>query len=73
MVHVKKTVKRWKKGPNAYKLKVRMMEKNALNKFCDVELVGNVTYGDGDTCQIVEDSNILDVVGKLQQTVLCFE
>ena len=66
----KKPVKRWKKEPKAYKLEVRMLDKNALNEFCGIELVGNVTYGDDDICQIVESSKILDVVGKIQQTVL---
>ena len=51
----KSLVKWWKKDPNAYKLKVGMLDKNAPNKFCDVELVGNVIYEDDDICQIVED------------------
>ena len=42
-----------------------MLNKNAQNEFCDIELVGNMTYGDDDICQIVEDSKILDVVGKI--------
>ena len=64
----KNLVKRWTKEPKAYKLKVRMLDKNVLNKFNDVESVGNVTYRDDDICQIVEGSKILDVVRKLQQT-----
>ena len=64
----KQPFKKWKLELKSYKLKVRMLDKNVLNKFNDVESVGNVTYRDDDICQIVEGSKILDVVRKLQQT-----
>ena len=47
-----------------------MLEKNVTSEYRDVELVGNVTYGEGDICKIVDNSMILDVIGKLQHSVL---
>ena len=62
--------KKWKKEEKAYKLKVRMLEKNALDEYCDVELCGNETYKREDICKIIDDGMILNVVGKLQQVVV---
>jgi len=63
-------VKKWKKEPKPYKVKVRMLKKNAVNEYCDVDLVGDITYGTKDICKIVDDSTIVNVVGKLDQLVL---
>ena len=63
-------VKKWKKEPKPYKVKVRMLDKNAVNEYCDVDLVGDITYGTKDICKIVDDSMIVNVVGKLDQLAL---
>eukprot|EP00957_Ditylum_brightwellii_P082685 6287267-Ditylum_brightwellii.AAC.2 len=48
-----------------------MLEKNALNEYCDVELCGNATYKKEGICKIIDGSMTLNVVGKLQQVVAC--
>ena len=59
--------KKWKKEPKSDKVKVRMLEKNVLSEYCDVDLNGDITYDRKDVCKIVEDSMILNVVGKMEQ------
>ena len=62
----KQRFKMWKMEEKAYKLKVRMLKRNALNEYSDVELCGVVGFGRKDVCRIVEDSKILNVVGKMR-------
>ena len=62
----KQGFKIWKMEEKAYKLKVRMLKRNALNEYSDVELCGEVDFGRKDVCRIVEDSKILNVVGKMR-------
>ena len=40
----KNPVKIWRKEEKPYKLKIRMLDKDAVNEYRDVELCGNVTY-----------------------------
>ena len=40
----KNPVKIWKKEEKPYKLKIRMLDKDAVNEYRDVELCGNFTY-----------------------------
>ena len=62
----KEGFKIWKMEEKAYKLKVRIPKRNALNEYSDVELCGVVGFGRKDVCRIVEDSKILNVVGKMR-------
>ena len=64
----KKPYKKWRKEPKPYKVKVRLLEKNVLHEYNDVVFYGGV-YGKDDNCRIVEDSSIIDVIGKLHQVV----
>ena len=57
--------KKWKKETKPYKTKVRMLKRNILNEYCDLDLVGDITYDRKDICKIVDDSMIMNVVGKL--------
>ena len=59
-------IKNWKKEPKKFKLKIRMLSKDIVNEYCDVGLVGNTDYSKGNICGIIEDSQIVNVVGKLQ-------
>ena len=59
-------VKNGKKEEKPYKLKLRMLNKNAVNEYCDVGLCGSSTYDKKDICPIIQDSFILSVVGKLR-------
>lgn len=61
----KSPVKNWKKEPKPFKLKIRMLEKDAINEYCDTGLCGS-EYKKEDICKIIEDSMIVGVVGKLQ-------
>ena len=58
--------KKWKNEPKPYKLKVRMLSRNIVMEYKDVELC-DVTYNKDDICKIITDSMIIGVVGKLQQ------
>ena len=62
----KQPYKVWKKESKIYKLKVRMLKKNALDEYGDVGLCGDASYGNDDICMIVEDSKVVSVVGKMQ-------
>ena len=55
----------WKKEPKPYKLKIRLLNKDALQEYRDADFYGGA-FEKNDTCRIIGDSLILDVVGKLQ-------
>ena len=61
----KSPVKNWKKEEKPFKLKVRMLEKDAINVYSDVDLCDTSTFEQKDICRIIEDKMILSVVGKL--------
>ena len=63
----KEPFKVWKKEQKKYKLEVRMSDKNALNEYVDVALVGDPTYSKDEICLIVEDDQIVRVVGRMQE------
>ena len=65
----KESFKRWRGEEKKYKVKVRMLRKNALNEYSDVELSGDLTYARSDVCRIVVDSDILGVVGMMRDVV----
>ena len=65
----KKCFKKWKGEEKKYKVKVRMMRKNAIDQYSDVELSGDVTYSRSDVCRVVGDDAILGVVGKMLDVV----
>ena len=65
----KETVKKWRKESNPYKLDVRMLTRDILGEFSDVELVGHVLYKKNDICRTIVDSIIISVVGKLELSV----
>ena len=65
----KQPFKKWKKEPKPYKLRVRILRRNAVNEYGDVDLVGDMTYGRRDICRTVDEGMIVDVVGKLDQVV----
>ena len=59
-------VKIWNKvGTKPYKLKIRMLERDAVNEYSDVGLYGSV-YEKKSICQIIQHSKIIGVVGTLQ-------
>jgi len=62
--------KRWKREPKPYKVSIRMLEMNALNEYSDVDLVGGSAFPKKDICQVIEDSLIQNVVGKLNHAVV---
>ena len=47
-----------------------MLKRNILNEYCDVDLVGDIAYDRKDICKIVDNSMIVNVVGKLDQKVV---
>ena len=57
----------WRNEDKPYKLEVRMLEKNALNEYTDVDMFGEHTFQRKEVCKIVMDSEVLSVVGKLQE------
>ena len=61
----KNPVKNWRKYPKPYKLKPRMLEKDAVLVYCDVGLCDNSTFGKESICKIIEEKMIVSVVGKL--------
>ena len=63
----KEPFKVWKKETKPYKLEVRMLDKNPLNEYVDVAVVGDATYDTDYVCMIVKDDQIVRVVGKMQQ------
>ena len=62
----KQPVKKWREESNPYKLDVRMLNRDILGEFSDVELVGYVMYKKNDTRKTIVDSMIISVVGKLE-------
>ena len=65
----KESSKKWKKETKKYKLKVRMLKRNALAEYCDLALCGDSSYGRGHICMIIEDSKIVSVVGQMKATM----
>ena len=51
-------------------LKVHMMEMNAIQEYKDVD-VHNETYEEKFVSQIVTDTEITGIIGKLQRVRLC--
>ena len=66
---LKEIQKLWRKESKQYKLELRMLEKNALNEYVDVSLIGNTTFNADDICKIVLDREVVSVVGKMQESV----
>ena len=66
MSRTRSPAKIWKKETKAYKLKVRLLNKDAINVYSDVELCDNSTYKIANICRIIEDKMIIGVVGKLE-------
>ena len=46
-----------------------MLDKNPLNKYVDFDLVGNDTYDKVDICMIVDNKQVVSVVGKMQEAL----
>ena len=65
MSKLKSPVKNWRKEPKPYKLKLRMLEKDAVLVYCDAGLCDNSTFGKESICKIIEEKMIVSVVGKL--------
>ena len=64
----KQPFKQWQNEPKKYKVDARMVSWDSLvMEYLDVELVGNTIYREGDIFKTVEDSMIVDVVGKLEK------
>jgi len=64
--------KKWKKEPKSFKLKIRMLHKDALGEYRDVGLCGNFTYDKESICRIIDekiDGPKIGVVGKLNHAV----
>ena len=59
----------WKKESKPYKLEVRMLEKNPLDEYVDVALCAYGTFNHDDILKIVADSEVVSVVGKMQEAV----
>ena len=58
-------MKIWKKETKPYKLKLRMLDKDAINEYSDVELY-NGSFDKESICRIIKDELIVSVVGKLE-------
>ena len=73
MSKTKSPVKKRKKEVKSYKLKIRMLDKDALNEYFDVGLCDISTYDKESICRIIEEkidnSKIVGVVGKLNHAV----
>ena len=50
------TSKKWKKEPKSFKLKIRMLHKDALGKYRDVGLCDNSTYDKEIICRIIDEN-----------------
>ena len=62
----KETAKKWKEKSSSYKLDVRVLNRDILGEFSDVELVGHVLYKKNDICRTIVEYMIISVVGKLE-------
>ena len=62
----KHPVKIWNKEEKQYKLKLRLLHKNAVNEYSDVGLCDTSTYEKASICKIIESKMIVNVVGKLE-------
>ena len=60
--------KKWKREKKPYKLMVRLLDKNVMGEYSDMDFYGGA-YGKDDNCRIVKDDMIIDVIGKLNQGV----
>ena len=64
----KQPFKQWQNEPKKYKIDARMVNWDSLVlEYVDVDLVSNTIYQEGNIFKTVEDSMIVDVVGKLQK------
>ena len=66
----KQPFKKWIHEAKPYKIKVHMLKKNALDEYTDEELCGGPVYGDDGIYKVVEEEDILNIVGKIQQHVV---
>ena len=66
----KNPVKKWKKEEKRFKLKVRMLEQDAVSSYADVALCDASTYKKESICRIIDDDMIMGVVGKLHASVV---
>ena len=66
----KNAFKMWKKEAKPYKLKVRMLKKNVLNEYSDVELCGTIDYRKDDICKFIDDTMNIDVVSNMEHLVV---
>ena len=66
MSKTRSPAKIWKKETKVYKLKLRLLNKDAINVYSDVELYDNSTYKKASICRIIEDKMIVGVIGKLE-------
>lgn len=62
----KESVKKWKEESTTFKLGIRMLNKDILDEYSDVELVDHDLYKRHDVYRTINDSNIVGVVGKLE-------
>ena len=62
----KESVKKWKEESTTFKLDIRMLNKDILDEYTDVELVDHDLYKRHDVYRTINDSNIVGVVGKLE-------
>mmetsp|Transcript_4248 Transcript_4248/g.6337 ORF Transcript_4248/g.6337 Transcript_4248/m.6337 type:complete len:178 (+) Transcript_4248:656-1189(+) len=60
----KPLTKRWRMEAKPYKVEIRMLKKNELDEYCDVDLY-DPDYKKNEVCKNITDDMILDVVGKL--------
>ena len=60
----KPLTKRWKMEAKPYKVEIRMLQKNELEEYCDVDLY-DPDYKKNEICKNITDDMILDVIGKL--------
>ena len=65
----KESVKKRREESNPYKLDVRMLNRDILSEFSDVELVGHVLYKKNDIYRTIVDSMIISMVEKLELAV----
>ena len=66
----KQPFKKWRHEAKPYKIGVHMMKKNVLDECTDQEFCCGSVYRDDKICKAVEDEDILNVIGKLQQCVV---
>ena len=62
-------MKRWSVETNEYELDVRMLDRNMLDEYSDIELIGHALYKKSDIYRIIDSSVIISVVGTLELAV----